>query len=89
MSEQEKKDVLNNFFEALNEKEITPTEFFNFSDIDGDKEINLIELKNGLAAINVDLDNLLKLLEIFDKNIDGTITIEEYMEVVGEKYESS
>ncbi|KRX01802.1 hypothetical protein PPERSA_00512 [Pseudocohnilembus persalinus] len=89
MSEQEKKDVLNNFFEALDEKEITPTEFFNFSDIDGDKEINLIELKNGLAAINVDLDNLLKLLEIFDKNIDGTITIQEYMEVVGEKYESS
>ncbi|EAS01251.2 EF-hand protein (macronuclear) [Tetrahymena thermophila SB210] len=64
---------------------LTPLQFFEQADVDKSGDISLVELKAILSKLSVDLSILIKLMKIFDKNSDGCISYQEFVQEIGEK----
>lgn len=47
------------------------------------KNLNILELRSGLLEIGFTLNETITLIKVFDKNMNGSVSLEEFMEIFG------
>lgn len=61
---------------------ITNDELFKRIDRNLSGEISLLEMRAGLLDLGLDLGDVVNLLRIFDKNLNGSVERNEFLEVL-------
>jgi hypothetical protein len=50
-----------------------PEELFARLDRNGDSSINLVEMRSGLVDVGFELGDIIDMIRIFDKNLNGIV----------------
>ena len=74
--------MLELFLSKLEEEELEAEEFFILNDRNHSGELSLVQLRNGLFELGFSMNQILGIMMSLDKNLDGSISIEEYLSVL-------
>ncbi len=55
-----------------------PEELFARLDRNGDSSINLVEMRSGLVDVGFELGDIIDMIRIFDKNLNGIVEKQEF-----------
>lgn len=79
MREMWEKQLFKRLLKIINSNNLTIERFFDLIDVDSSATVTMSEFKEGLEALRIVLNksDLISIFTIFDKNHDGTISLDE------------